>query len=200
MSRAAPLVLVVAALACTPRQPAPAADASSVPCTPASGPLAADASAAALRGTYRLDLVASRGVRAGDSTSAELELVAAADSLQAPPPMGALRDTTTRLPLIGWTSLQPDAIGASDTGPLDGHEPTAPGVLAIERRTRQPDAPREILLRLGAEANRRDRVRFDGGYFVLTVQRIDDQGFAGTWASAAGASAAGGHFCARKAG
>ncbi len=114
--------------------------------------------------------------------------------------MGGLRDTTARFPLIGWTSLQPDAIGATDTGPLDGHEPTAPGVLVIQRRTRQPDAPREILLRLGAEANRRDRVRFDGGYFVLTVQRIDDQGFAGTWASAAGASAAGGHFCARKAG
>jgi hypothetical protein len=200
MIRGAPLALVVTALACTPRQPAPAADAPSAPCTPASGPLAADATAGSLGGAYQLELVASRGARAGDSTSAELELVPAADSLQTPPPMGTLRDTTTRLPLIGWTSLQPDAIGATDTGPLDGHEATAPGVLVIERRTRRPDAPREILLRLGAEANRRDRVRFDGGYFVLTVQRIDAQGFAGTWASAAGPSTAGGHFCARKAG
>jgi hypothetical protein len=200
MTRAAPLVLVVAALACTPRQPAPAADAASAACAPASGPLAADVSAVALSGAYRLDLVASRGARAGDSSSADLELVAAADSFQTPPPVAGWRDTTTRLPLIGWTSLQPDAVGATDTGPLDAHDPSAPGVLVIERRTRKADAPREILLRLGAEANRRDRVRFDGGYFVLTVLRVDEQGFAGTWASAAGVSGAGGHFCARKAG
>ena len=200
MTRAGALVLVAAARACSPRQPAPAADTAPAPCTPATGPLAADATLAALGGVYHLDVVASRGARAGDSSSAELELVPAPDSLQAPPAVAGLRDTTTRLPLVGWTTLQPDAVGATDTGPLDAHDPTAPGVLVIERRTRKADAPREILLRLGAEANRRDRVRFDGGYFVLTVQRIDDQGFAGTWASAAGPSAAGGHFCARKAG
>jgi hypothetical protein len=200
MIRAVPLGVIVAASACSPRQPAPAADAASAPCAPVSGPLAPDAAADALRGAYHLELVAGHGRRAGDSTSAELELVTAPDSLQVPPPMGAIRDTTTRLPLIGWTDLQPDAIGAADTGPLDGHEPAAPGVLVIERRTRRADAPREILLRLGSEANRRDRVRFDGGYFVLTVLQSDDGGFAGTWASSANGPASGGHFCARKSG
>ena len=199
MTRTAPLLLLAAALACSPRQPAPATDAARAQCAPATGPLAAEASADGLGGAYHLDLLASSGARAGDSTTADLELVPADDSLQTPPPMGGLRDTSARFPLIGWTSLQPDAVGATDTGPLDAHDPGAPGVLVIQRRTRKPDAPREILLRLGSEANRRDRARFDGGYFVLTVLRIDDQGFAGTWASAAGIPRAGGQFCARKA-
>jgi hypothetical protein len=192
---AAPLL---ASLACSPRRPAADASAALAPCLAVTDTLAAGAQADDLRGTYRLELVASRGARAGDSTSAELELVAADDSLQSWPGASGLRDTTARYPLLGWTTVDPAAVGGTDTGPLDSRDPAAPGVLVIERQTRRAEAPKEILLRLGAEANRRDRVRFDGGYFALTVLRIDGSGFAGTWASSAGGPAAGGHYCARR--
>jgi hypothetical protein len=198
MTRRALLAALVGLSACSPRRPAADASAAQAPCAAVSGALPADASADGLRGAYRLALVASRGVRAGDSTSAELELVAADHSLQSPPAILGLRDTTVRYPLIGWTSVDPAAVGGIRTGPFDSREPGAPGVLVIQRQTQRPEASREIMLRLGSEANRRDRVRFDGGYFALTVLRIDGEGFDGTWASAAGKQAASGHFCARR--
>ena len=142
--------------------------------------------------------MASSGARAGDSVLAELELAAVDDSLQSRPVTQGLRDSTTRYPLIGWTSMDPAAVGGTETGALDSRDVSAPGVLVIERRTGRPDAPREIMLRLGADANRPDRLRFDGGYFALTVRRMDEAGFAGTWASAAGGPQAAGHFCARR--
>ena len=39
------------------------------------------------------------------------------------------------------------------------------------------------MLRLGADANRRGVVRFDGGYFALTVREMRAGRFAGTWSS-----------------
>jgi hypothetical protein len=188
--------------ACGPRQPAQDAGvtAKPEPCSAASGDLPVGASVDDLRGTYRLQFVASSGARAGDSAAADLELVPADDSLQSLPASLGLRDTTTRLPLIGWTTLDPAAVGGTDTGALDSREPASPGVLVIERHTSRADAPLEIMLRLGADANRRDQARFDGGYFALTVRQINAGGFAGTWASAAGdPKAATGYFCATRA-
>ena len=40
---------------------------------------------------------------------------------------------------------------------------------------------------------------FDGGYFALTVRRIDGDGFAGTWSSGTAREAAAGYFCAERA-
>jgi hypothetical protein len=190
--------------ACSQRQPAPASGstvtAPAEPCTAASGNLPAGARADALQGRFRLRLLASNGPRAGDSTIADLELVPADDSLQFVSAAAGNRDTTARLPLIGWTTLDPTAVGGSETGALDSREPTSPGVLVIERHTSRPDAPIEIMLRLGADANRRDEVRFEGGYFALTVRRIDDGGFAGSWASGTGdPRSTTGYFCATRA-
>ena len=199
MRRSALVGAMAALAACSPRQPAADAAAALPSCAPAPGPLAEDARAEDLRGSYRLLLVASHGARAGDSTTADLELAPPDDSLKTRPGPLGLRDTTTLYPLVGWTTADPAAVGAVDTGALDARDPAAPGVLVIER-TRASQPTRSILLRLGAEANRRDdRLRFDGGYFTLTVLQIDEQGFAGSWASAAGLPAAGGHFCASRA-
>ena len=195
-------LLVLAA--CSHRQPAPAPGtgvaAQTQPCTAASGSLPAGAQADALRGAYRLQLVASNGARAGDSTVANLELVPADDSLQFFSTASGGRDSTTRLPLIGWTTLDPAAVGGAETGALDSREPTSPGVLVMERHTSRADVPLELMLRLGADANRRGESRFDGGYFALTVRRIDDGGFAGTWASGTGEPrSTTGYFCATRA-
>ena len=189
--------------ACSQRQPAPDTGVASQaqPCAATSGNLPGATRADALQGAYRLRLVASSGARAGDSTVADLELVPADDSLQFLSAAAGGRDSTTRLPLIGWTTLDPAAVGGAETGALDSREPTSPGVLVIERHTSRPDVPIEIMLRLGADANRRDQVQFDGGYFALTVRRIDEGGFAGSWASAAGEpKATTGYFCATRAG
>jgi hypothetical protein len=200
MTRVVVFAVLTVLTACGPRQPAPGSSAEPAPCTAPAGVLPADASATGLSGTYRLQLTAVRGARSGDSTSAEVELVPVADSLQTRPNTLGVRDTTVRYPLLGWTTIDPTAVGAVETGQLESHDPAAPGVLVIERQTQRPEARREILLRLGADANRGGRVRFDGGYFVLTVLRIGGGGFDGTWASAGGRQGAGGYFCARRAG
>ena len=200
MARVVVPVVLMALTGCGPRQPEPGSATAPVPCTAPSGVLPADASATGLAGTYRLQLVASRGARSGDSTSAELELVPVDDSLQTRPNTLGVPDTTVRYPLLGWTTIDPAAVGAIDTGQLESRDPAAPGVLVIERQTQRTEAPREILLRLGAAANRGGRVRFDGGYFVLTVLRLEGGRFDGTWASAGGRQGAGGHFCARRTG
>ena len=52
------------------------------------------------------------------------------------------------------------------------------------------------MLRIGSDANRRGVLRFDGGYFVLRVQQVDESGFAGSWTSGLLEVQAEGHFCA----
>lgn len=80
---------------------------------------------------------------------------------------------------------------ASDPASTD---PDAPGVLVIESESR---GTRQILLRLGSDANRVDLRLYDGGHTVLRVGQIDADGFFGTWESAARSSIAG-HFCATR--
>jgi hypothetical protein len=112
--------------------------------------------------------------------------------------MLGVQDTATRYPLAGSTDLDPELVGGVRTGDNASADPMAPGVLVIERRPSAADAPASIMLRLGALANRRGLVRFDGGYFALTIQRIDADGFAGTWSSGTGRQAAAGYFCAER--
>jgi hypothetical protein len=107
-----------------------------------------------------------------------------------------IRDTTSSFPLVGTSDLDPAAVGAVGTGSLAAEDPDAPGVLLIERHSPHAEAPAEIMLRLGAEANRRGVVRYDGGYFALNVRTIDGAGFAGTWSSGGGGAGAEGYFCA----
>ena len=56
------------------------------------------------------------------------------------------------------------------------------------------------MLRLGSDANRLGVVRYDGGYFALTVRSLGPGGFAGTWASGGSKAGVGaeGYFCAER--
>ena len=166
-------------------------------CTAPSSDLSRSATGAPLAGEYRLRLVPTAGPRSGEAVNANLRLAPLADSLQAPPPMLGVQDTTTHYPLAGSTDLDPALVGGVGTGDNASTDPTAPGVLVIERHP-GGDGPTNIMLRLGALANRRGLARFDGGYFALTVRRIDADGFAGTWASGTARLAAGGYFCAER--
>jgi hypothetical protein len=188
--------LLLTAAAC--RSAAPAAKPAADTCAARTGELPREATAAALGGEYRLRLVATAGPRAGTSADARLRLAPLPDSLQMAAPVLGIRDTTTRYPLAGSVELDPDAIGAVRTGDLGSTDPMAPGVLVIERRPVAPDVPPSLMLRLGADANRRGVVRFDGGHFALTVRRLDADGFAGTWSSGTGVGGATGYFCAER--
>lgn len=202
MSRAAAslgaLLGPVFALACHAAAPATRTAADS--CSVAEGELPHGATAAGLAGEYRARLVASRGPRSGATVDGRLRLNPREDSLRTPSPMLGVRDTTTRYPLAGSLDIDPVELGATPTGSLTSADALAPGVLVIERHPVAAGAPASIILRLGADANRRGRVRFDGGYLALTVRRLAPDRFAGTWSSGVAGETAAGHFCAERAG
>jgi hypothetical protein len=96
-------------------------------------------------------------------------------------------------PLFGSTDVNVEAVGAVRVGSLSSQDPTSPGVLVIESETGTSPS---ILLRLGSDANRRDLVRFDGGYAVLRVVEITAESFSGTWSSGTRGQDSEGFFCA----
>jgi hypothetical protein len=195
------LVVLLAVGACHSAAPASnqAASPASDTCAATTGELPVSATGTRA-GEYRLHLVPTAGPRSGEAVDAHLRLAPLADSLQVPPPMYGVHDTTTHYPLAGSTDLDPALVGGVNTGDNASTDPTAPGVLVIERHLGAADAPTRVMLRLGALANRRGVARFDGGYFALTVRRIDADGFAGTWSSGTAREAASGYFCAERTG
>jgi hypothetical protein len=189
-------LVLAGALACHPSHPEaqPAVN----PCRPTATTLPRSATATGLAGAYRLHLTATAGASAGRSVDGALRLRPPDDSMRREVVVLGVRDTTSSFPLSGTADLDPSALGAVRTGSLAAEDPAAPGVLVIERRPARPEAATEIMLRLGAEANRRGVVRYDGGYFALTVRSITAEGFTGTWSSGAASSSAEGYFCAER--
>ena len=157
-------------------------------CTPTTTPsLPQDATLAEHAGNYRLTLV--RGLGSTDARTAVGTLVLR----RSPAGIRSLGPAAT--PLHGTSELDVRTVGAQAIGDTASADPRAPGVLVLE--SGQP-GERDILLRFGARANRRDMVLYDAGYLVLRVGRIVRDGFFGTWESSAGSSTTGGYFCARK--
>ena len=99
----------------------------------------------------------------------------------------------TNFVVISSPLLDREGVGAVRVGSLSSEDPESPGVLVIESQT---GAGPSILLRLGSDANRRDLVRFDGGYAVLSVIEITAESFGGTWSSGTQGPDAEGFFCA----
>ena len=153
---------------------------------------AADLDAANLAGEYTLRLVATSGAKQGEAIGGRLELTPQDSAYRSMERADGSVDTTFSFPLYGTAEADFAAVGAAVPGDPGSSDPRSPGVLVIER-------PGGVMLRLGSDANRRGIRRFDGGYTVLQVQQVTDQGFAGTWRSAVGLEESGGHFCAVKA-
>lgn len=170
--------------ACQRRAPAPAQ-----PCAEVQGSLPADARADGLEGEFRLTLVATRGPRTGASATGTLHL--RRNGVGAGPAPAA----EVRYPLFGAAALAADSVGAAAPGDIGSRDAARPGVLVIEERRA---GGTRITLRLGAEANRGDVVRFDGAYLTLSPAAITADGFAGRWNSGVGAQTASGYFCAAR--
>lgn len=160
---------------------APGADADA--CAPTMANLAQDATLVGAHGRYRLVLV----TRTGEQAFGVLVLAAS------PPGREVLGSAST--PLQGALDIDLGEVGARRIGDPASTDPDAPGVLVLEFDRR---GTRQVMLRIGSEANRVDQRLFDGGYTVLRVQQIDAGGFAGTWESGVRSSVATGHFCATR--
>jgi hypothetical protein len=194
-------VVILAALnACHSARPQaqPVAGSAADRCLPPAGTLPPSATAAGLAGEYRLHITATTGPSSGQWASAGLQLTAIEDPAAREIVVMGVRDNTGQNALAGSTDLDPSQVGAVRTGELRDAATDAPGVLVIERHSAGPDPVADIMLRFGADANRRGRVRYDGGYFALTVRGIGPRGFTGTWASGTSAASATGYFCAER--
>ena len=164
-------------------------------CVPPVGTLASDASLEGRAGEYNLTMVEEVDGSPVRTAEGSLALLTQVDSLRrfAGTAGGAIPGVTS--PLFGSTDLNVEAVGAVRVGDLSSEDPTAPGVLVIESETGTTPS---ILLRFGSDANRRDLVRFDGGYTVLRVVEIAVESFSGTWSSGARGPEAEGFFCATR--
>jgi hypothetical protein len=164
-------------------------------CAPVTSVLPAEASAEGIGGEYQLSLVATSGVKAGSRVDGTLRLQRQTGKLRYRSWPGS--DSSVVHPMYGAAELELVAVDAIQVGSISSSDPTAPGVLVVEQRARAGQPPRtEIILRLGSEANRRDRQRVDGGYTALRVRELSPAGFSGTWASGVLRERSAGYFCA----
>ena len=148
-------------------------------------------------GEYRLRLVATSGAKAGSSVDGTLKLQPQVGALRYRLRMAGSLDSSVVHPLYGTAELNLKAVDAVQVGTMASSDPEAPGVLVIQRHERASKNPRaEITLRLGSEANRRDRQRIEGGYTALRVRQVTATEFAGTWASGIVRERSAGYFCA----
>lgn len=168
-----------------------AGEAEPKPCAPIEADLPGDAGPDQLEGEFRIRFVAP---------SANGDERAAAGTLKLFPNEASPRagDTTYAYPLFGTLDADLAAVGATAPGDIGSLDPMQPGVLVIQRLTDTPPKPGRLLLRLGSLANRRDVVRFDGGYTALRVRELTADGFAGNWESGSPMPTARGYFCATR--
>jgi hypothetical protein len=167
-------------------------------CAPVAEELAPGSSATGLAGEYRLRLVATSGAKKGAATEGSLRLDPQADSLRYRRRLGGTRDSTVLHPLYGAADVDLARIDAVSVGSTTSLDPIQPGVLVMQRRTAGGSPRGEIILRLGSDANRSDRQRFDGGYTALRVRQLGPERLAGSWASGAATERAAGYFCATR--
>ncbi len=168
-------------------------------CAPVATELAPASSAQGLAGEYRLRLVATSGAKKGVATEGTLRLDPQADALLYRTRPGGPRDSTVLHPLYGAADVDLASIDAVSVGNTTSLDPMQPGVLVMERHAARGQPPlAEIMIRLGSDANRRDRQRFDGGYTALRVRQVGPGRLAGSWSSGVTAERAAGYFCATK--
>ena len=162
-------------------------------CARPEGALATDGSLEGRVGDYRLTMVEEVDGTPTRRVQGSLVLLTQVESFRQfeGSAGGSIPGVTS--PLFGSTDVNVEAVGAVRVGSLSSQDPASPGVLVIESETGTSPS---ILLRLGSDANRRDVVRFDGGYAVLTVVEITAESFSGTWSSGARGPGSEGFFCA----
>jgi hypothetical protein len=168
-------------------------------CAPVTATLPATASAEGLAGKYKLKLVAVSGAKKGEAVEGTLDLQPHDSTLRYRIRLDGTPDSTVLHPLFGTGDIDLSAVDAVSVGSTTSRDPRQPGVLVIERHEAPNKAPMaEITMRLGSDANRRDRLRFDGAYTALRVRRVSPTGFVGAWGSGVTSERSAGYFCATR--
>jgi hypothetical protein len=176
---------------------APSGRAAPQECAAVSSVLPPSSSARNLAGEYQLRLVATTGIKKGSAADGTLKLQQQGEGLRYRITPGGTIDSAVVHPLYGATEVDLRAVDAVRVGSTTSEDPMEPGVLVVERHAREGQAPMsEIVLRLGSDANRRDRQRVDGGYTALRIRQVSPDGFSGTWGSGITGEQAAGFFCA----
>ena len=167
---------------------------------PAEERLAPGTVADGLDGTFGMTLVATEGPAVGRVVQGTVTLALPESASRPIAGPGGTPRTDARVALIGKADLDLAAVGALRMGEIQSSDPVRPGVAVLERHvvTAAETTLTEITLRLGSEANRRDVVRFDGGFTALYVRTVSRHGFGGHWASGISRATAQGHFCAAR--
>ena len=164
-----------------------------------SGTLPSSATADGIAGEYRLTLVGDSGVQPRRVVAGRLWLEPYEADLRLLTGPGGSPDSSSVYVAFGATNVDLAAVGAIEVGSTMSRDPARPGVVVLERHTTSATSPvTHITLRLGSDANQRDRLRFDGGYTALYVREISSDLLAGDWSSGAGRLQTGGHFCATR--
>lgn len=165
-------------------------------CVASTGSLGAGATLRGRQGEYSLTMVG--GAQGAEARSTQGGLVLHQQSAEMRVFQGSDGSAIPGVasPLFGTTDIQVQEVGALRIGSLSSGDPAAPGVLVIESQTAQGPS---ILVRLGSDANRRDLQLFDGGFTVLELGEINDDGFKGRWTSGAQGSRTSGYFCVERA-
>jgi hypothetical protein len=132
-------------------------------CLPAVGLLEADASLEGWTGEYLLTMVEKVDTSQSRSVEGSLTLLPQSEDLRQFSGSAGGSIPGVNSPLYGSTDIRLEGVGAVRVGDLSSVNTEAPGVLVIESRT---DVGPTILLRFGSDANRRELLRFDGGFTV----------------------------------
>jgi hypothetical protein len=153
-----------------------------------------------LAGSFRIVMVGESAEFDGARIEGTLDLLPQDSALQgldllAGPVSGAT------MPLYGALDAAIERVGGVRVGDATRLDPVRPGVAVLEQiMDGANDSALTITLRVGADANRRDRVRFDGGFMALYVNEITADGFRGDWSSGSRGPTHAGHFCAFRVG
>lgn len=152
-----------------------------------------------LAGEYRITLYATSGPEVGSTTGGRMTLMPQSEALLGVPDVDGTPLPGASMPLYGSAEVALARVGAAAAGELGAVGPEAPGV-GVYAQAAQAGVPPGLTLRLGAEANRRGQIRFDGTYMSLTVRKSGTAGLSGEWHSGGvEGERASGRFCATRA-
>lgn len=189
-----PLILAAVSIGCAANQ-----QVSGSACTPPpeGAQLDSDLDAEDLAGEYRIVMVGTTADYADRQIEGTLALHPQDSALQSLSYAGGVPITGARMPLYGALEAEVEEVGGMRLGDATVLDPSQPGVAVLEQVSPSgTGSVTSVTLRIGSDANRRDMVRFDGGFMALYVREITPEGFRGGWAAGVRGPAYEGYFCA----
>ena len=161
--------------------------------------LASSVRARDLAGSFRVVMVGESADFDGTRIEGTLDLLPQDSALQSLELFAGSPVSGARMPLHGALDAAIEQVGGVRVGDATRRDPMQPGVAVLEQtRAGAGERALSITLRVGADANRRDMVRFDGGFMALYVKEITADGFRGDWSSGSRGPTHVGHFCANR--